>query len=95
MPEIIEESQGGFVYDNDQELVGAMDSLLENSQHRRELGLNGYSAYREKWTPEAHLKCYFELISDVAAVRGCPSVREGSNLYPLHSEFIRRPLVTD
>lgn len=69
MPEIIEESRGGFVYNTEAELVAAMDKLVQDPQRRRELGLSGYSAYRKKWTPEPHLDRYFELIFDIAARR--------------------------
>ena len=72
MPEIIEESGGGFVYDTEEELVAAMDQLLENPSRRRELGLCGYQAYQRQWTAEAHLRRYFELIRDIAAARSQP-----------------------
>ena len=72
-----------------------MNKLLRSPEQRDELGLNGYNAYRKKWTPEAHLNRYFELISDLGTARGRFSVREGSDLYPNRSEFIGPPLVTD
>jgi glycosyltransferase involved in cell wall biosynthesis len=78
MPEIVAESGGGFIYNNEEELVGAMDKLLQDPLYRRQLGLNGYNAYLEMWTPEAHLKRYFELIGDIAATRGHTRAR-GSN----------------
>ena len=78
MPEIIQESGGGFIYDTEEKLVGALDKLLQDPLCRRQLGLNGYNAYQEKWTAEAHLKRYFELISDIAAARAHPPVREAS-----------------
>jgi glycosyltransferase involved in cell wall biosynthesis len=65
LPEIIKDSGGGFVYNNEEELVAAMDSLVENAQRRDELGLKGYNAYRKNWTPEAHLTRYFELIDKI------------------------------
>ena len=80
MPEIIEESHGGVCYNTEEELVGAMDKLLQDPQQRRELGLNGYNAYRKKWTPEAHLKLYFELIEEIAAMRARSCVPAGMNL---------------
>ena len=46
MPEVIEESGGGFVYDTEEELVAAMDQLLADPSHRRGLGLRGYEAYQ-------------------------------------------------
>ena len=67
MPDIISESGGGFVYDAEEELVTAMDQLLTNLSYRRELGLSGYRAYKQMWTPEAHLERYFALIRDLAA----------------------------
>jgi len=95
MPEIVKESCGGFVYSTEEDLVGAMDQLLHDPGRRRELGLNGYNEYRKKWMPEAHLKRYFELISDIAAMRARSSVREGGDLDRNHSEIIRDLLVTD
>jgi len=70
MPEIIQESGGGFIYDTEEKLVGAMDKLLQDPLCRRQLGLNGYNAYREKWTADAHLKSYFALIDEIATARG-------------------------
>ena len=70
MPEIIEESGGGFVYNADEGLVAAMDRLLAEPSYRHELGLRGYQVYQLKWTPEAHMQGYFALIRETAAVRG-------------------------
>ena len=67
MPEIIEESGGGFVYNADEGLVAAMDRLLAEPSYRRELGLRGYQAYQQNWTPDAHLKRYLGLICEIAA----------------------------
>jgi glycosyltransferase involved in cell wall biosynthesis len=76
MPEIIEESGGGFVYDTEEELVAVMDLLLADPSHRRELGLQGYQAYQRNWTPEAHLERYFALIREIAATRSQSLGRE-------------------
>ena len=70
IPELIEESGGGFVYNTEEELVAAMDWLLADSSYRHELGLRGYEAYLRNWTAEAHLKRYFELIHEIAMARG-------------------------
>jgi glycosyltransferase involved in cell wall biosynthesis len=70
MPEVIEESGGGFIYDTEQELLAAMDRLLTHPNERRELGRRGYLAYQQKWTPEAHLQRYLALIHELAAARG-------------------------
>jgi glycosyltransferase involved in cell wall biosynthesis len=72
MPEIVEESGGGFVYDTEEELVAAMDQLLADPSFRDQLGQHGYQAYRWNWTVEAHLARYFSLIREIAAARGQP-----------------------
>lgn len=69
MPEAIQESGGGLVYDTDGELVDAMDQLLSDPCRRDELGLRGYRQLQQSWTAEAHLKRYFELIYSIAAGR--------------------------
>ena len=66
MPEIIEESGGGIVYDTEEELVAAMDQLLAKPSYRDELGRSGYQTYQRNWTAEVHLERYFELIHEIA-----------------------------
>ncbi|BAQ64040.1 glycosyltransferase family 4 protein [Geminocystis sp. NIES-3709] len=63
MPEIIRESEGGFIYNNDMELITAINLLLDNRQFRDEIGIKGFSAYSEKWTGKAHIQKYFDLIN--------------------------------
>lgn len=66
MPELIEESRGGFIYNTEEEMMASMDRLLSDPAYRQELGLRGYEAYLRNWTPEVHLKQYFELINKIA-----------------------------
>jgi glycosyltransferase involved in cell wall biosynthesis len=70
MPEIIKESGGGFVYNTEEELLAAMDKLLVDPLCRYKLGFRGYQAYQQKWTSEAYLRRYFEIIGDIASTRG-------------------------
>jgi glycosyltransferase involved in cell wall biosynthesis len=70
MPEVVEESAGGFVYGTGGELVAAMDQLLSRPALRDELGRRGYQAYHEHWTAQAHLKRYFALIGEAARKKG-------------------------
>ena len=67
IPETIQEGEGGFVYDTEEELVAAMDHLLENPSHRRELGQRAYQVYQHRWTSRAHLQGYLALIREIAA----------------------------
>lgn len=69
LSEPVADSGAGFIYDTDQQLVAAMDRLIENPSLRRELGQRAYRAYRSKWTPDAHLQRYFALIDQIAAAK--------------------------
>ncbi len=69
MPEIVERGQCGYIYDTEDELITAMDNLLDNPAHREQLGEQGYRAYRENWASEVHMARYFALIERIAA--GC------------------------
>jgi glycosyltransferase involved in cell wall biosynthesis len=66
MPEVIEKSHAGILFETDDELLEAMDSLLEHPQYRRELGECAYKAYLEHWSTQAHMKGYFDLIQNIA-----------------------------
>jgi len=67
MPEAIEESGAGFVYDTNEELLNAMNRLLADPPYRRELGLRGIEACRRNWSLEVHMERYFALIRQAAA----------------------------
>jgi glycosyltransferase involved in cell wall biosynthesis len=75
MPQVVSESGGGFIYNTEEDLVRAMDKISQDPASRRELGLKGYNAYRENWTPEAHLERYFSLIDKLASTRAAPGQR--------------------
>lgn len=65
MPELVEESGAGFIYDSEKKLIEYMDRLLEDTPYRQKLGLIGYESYVTKWNPESHLELYFELIQSI------------------------------
>ena len=69
MPEIIKDSNGGFIYNTEKELLEAMDRLLSDPSYRRELGMRGYQAYQQNWTTEPHLQRYFALIHKLGAAK--------------------------
>jgi glycosyltransferase involved in cell wall biosynthesis len=91
MPEIVAESGGGLPYSSEAELVAAMDQLLGDQSRRRELGRRGYEAYRQKWTPEAHLERYLALIRELAVAR---SARDGRGGAPGGARAERRTAVS-
>jgi glycosyltransferase involved in cell wall biosynthesis len=69
LPEVVEDSGGGLVYRTDNELLAAMDDLLENPEKRQSLSEHGYDAYRRYWTTESHMRRYLALIRECAAKR--------------------------
>jgi len=66
MPEIISESGGGLVYDNDAALIAGMDRLAGDRSDRHVLGIRGYDACQRNWTTDTHLRNYLPLIDRVA-----------------------------
>jgi glycosyltransferase involved in cell wall biosynthesis len=69
MPEIVEKSGGGFVYQREGELLAAIDHLLEEPDSRREMGARGKLHYDRNWTTEAHLDRLLGLIGQMGERR--------------------------
>ena len=65
LPELVEQSGGGFTYRSQDELRQQMDRLAADPQLRQELGERGCRAHTEKWTPEPHLRLYQQHIENV------------------------------
>jgi len=66
LPEVIHDSRGGFVYRTDKELLAAMNRIATSRELRCELGENGYRAFVQWWSKEAHLGLYFDLLEKIA-----------------------------
>lgn len=66
LPEVVNDSQGGMIYNDNQELLSAVRKLGENPGLRYALGQNGYRAFIQTWTREAHKKMYFDLLDNLA-----------------------------
>jgi glycosyltransferase involved in cell wall biosynthesis len=66
LPEVIEDSGGGFVYRTDEELLAAMKQLAGSRELRTQMGEKGYSAFERWWCLDPHLKAYFEFIESAA-----------------------------
>lgn len=62
LPEVVADSNGGFVFDDDRGLLEAMRRLQEDPDLRRRLGDEGHRAYLQLWTEEPHLRKYVEII---------------------------------
>lgn len=68
--ELVEDSGGGIAYATRDELDAALASVAEDPELRRRLCERARAAYLERWTPEAHLARYLELIARLARARG-------------------------
>ena len=65
LPEVVEDSGGGIIYNDRNELIQAMDKLAQLPSLRDELGKKGYEAYLKYWTEDAHIVQYFDLIERI------------------------------
>ena len=63
--EVIQESDGGLLFDTPAECRLAMQQLIASPELRARLGDNGRRIALERWTEETHLKHYLELIRSV------------------------------
>jgi glycosyltransferase involved in cell wall biosynthesis len=70
LPEIVEQSGGGLIYNNESELLEALETLRLDAGLRRDLGERGQRACFKYWTPEAHLPQYLGLVERIAAQKG-------------------------
>ena len=68
--ELIEESGGGITYETEEQLAAAIQRLLEEPALRKDFGNRGHAAYRCKWSEEAHLTRYFEIIDQISESGG-------------------------
>jgi glycosyltransferase involved in cell wall biosynthesis len=69
LPEVINDSGGGFVYRSDEELLSAIERLAGSRQLRDQLGENGYRGFVRWWSREAHFPLYFDFLNRAALKR--------------------------
>jgi glycosyltransferase involved in cell wall biosynthesis len=73
LPEVVEDSGGGFIYETREQLIAAMERLAADPALRNDLGEKGYVAYRNYWDEDAHIARYMGLVSDLLAKRNAGS----------------------
>jgi glycosyltransferase involved in cell wall biosynthesis len=66
LPEVVDDSGGGFIYRTDQELLEAIATVSAQPSLRAEMGERGYQAFRRMWDRPAHMRLYFEFIRNAA-----------------------------
>jgi glycosyltransferase involved in cell wall biosynthesis len=67
LPEVIEDSGGGFVYRTDEELLSQVGQIGSAPELRERLGCEGYRAFVRFWSREAHLRLYDELLTSLCS----------------------------
>ncbi|MBI1789553.1 MAG: glycosyltransferase family 4 protein [Acidobacteria bacterium] len=66
LPEVIQDSGGGFVYRTEAELLEAIGAIASSPGLRAELGEKGYRAFLRWWTREAHMELYFDFLNRIS-----------------------------
>ena len=66
LPEVVEDSGGGFTYRDEEEALTAIRTLGTSPEMRNELGEKGYRAFLQHWSCEAHMQTYFDCINRTA-----------------------------
>lgn len=66
LPEVVNESAGGFIFKNDDDLAHAIEQLGRSPGLRQQLGQNGYETFLRHWTREAHMKMYLDTVNELA-----------------------------
>ena len=62
LTEVIEESEGGYLFETPEECRDAMERLRSEPQLRDEVGARGRRAALSKWTTDVHLELYTTLV---------------------------------
>jgi glycosyltransferase involved in cell wall biosynthesis len=66
LAELADESGGALTYSSPGELDDSLGRLAADPALATQLGATARAAYLERWTPEAHLRRYFELIEELS-----------------------------
>lgn len=63
--EAVDDSGAGFVYEDDAQLRGALDTLAGDPALRDELGARARAAFESRYTPAVHIRRYLDLVETV------------------------------
>jgi glycosyltransferase involved in cell wall biosynthesis len=69
LPELVEDSGGGFVYRTPDELIAALERLRTDPAERDALGRRGREAWQRLWSEQVHLDAYFQAIEEARGAR--------------------------
>lgn len=69
LPEVVDESGGGMIYEGHEQLRKSVETLANDRQLRDQLGEKGFAAYNTFWNEDAHLDQYLTLIASLKRAR--------------------------
>lgn len=69
LPEVVEDSQGGFIFNTEGELLNAIHLLGASKTVRDQLGNNGYTSFLKLWCRQAHIELYFSALESAALTK--------------------------
>lgn len=73
LPEVVEDSGGGLVFETDDQLRSSLDRLLADEALRSDLGTRGHDAWQRLWSEEVHIEQYLECVAAARELRRCRS----------------------
>jgi glycosyltransferase involved in cell wall biosynthesis len=69
LPEVVQDSGGGLIFENQDQLRSAIEMLANDRALRNDLGEKGFAAYNRFWNENAHLDQYLTLIENLKSSR--------------------------
>lgn len=75
-PEVVRKSQGGLLFETQEQLRAAIDQLATNTQQRNQMGAAGLHAYNSYWCENTAMQVYFGLIREVARNKGFTALEQ-------------------
>jgi glycosyltransferase involved in cell wall biosynthesis len=81
-PEILEQSDGGFLFETAEELRAGITSMLD-TEVRDRLGANALSAFRSRWSERTAIDGYLAMIAQLARERGRADIEAKMTLAPV------------
>jgi glycosyltransferase involved in cell wall biosynthesis len=76
LPEIVEDAQGGELFETPEQLLASMRRLARDPEYRRRLGESSFRSFLEKWTESAVIPRYLDIVRRAAERRGNHRVLE-------------------
>ena len=68
-PEIIRESEGGLLFNTQEELQNSVTHMINNNSAREAMGESARKSYVGRWSEPAGMQAYFSLIKEIATRR--------------------------